>query len=58
MARTELGDGMIARIEEMKLSSAGLLLLLAAAAMTVFSDVGADRSKQASTVVLLGNSAH
>ncbi len=39
----------------MKLSSAGLLLLLAAAAMTVFSDAGSDRSKQASAVVLLGN---
>ncbi|MEO0975753.1 MAG: hypothetical protein AAFY05_11475 [Pseudomonadota bacterium] len=39
----------------MKLSSAGLLLLLAAAAMTVFSDVGPDRSTQTSTVVLLGN---
>lgn len=46
---------MIARIDEMKLSSAGLLLLLAAAAMTVFSDVGPDRSTQTSTVVLLGN---
>ncbi len=49
---------MIARIDEMKLSSAGLLLLLAAAAMTAFSDVGSETSPQASAVVLLGNTAN
>jgi len=32
---------MIKRTEEMKLSSAGLLLLLTAAAMTLFADLGA-----------------
>lgn len=49
---------MIARIDEMKLSSAGLLLLLAAAAMTVFSDVGSDTSTQASALAQLRSSTN
>ena len=38
---------MIKRTEEMKLSSAGLLLLLTAAAMILFADLGPKADKQA-----------
>jgi len=47
---------MIARIDEMKLSSAGLLLLLAAAAMIVYSDIGSDTSTQANALAQVRNS--
>ena len=43
---------MIARTDEMKLSSAGLLFLLAAAAMTLFSDTGSSNSSEARANVL------
>ncbi|CTQ61739.1 hypothetical protein [Roseibium album] len=43
---------MIARTDEMKLSSAGLLLLLAAVVMTLFSDAGSSTSNEAKANVM------
>jgi hypothetical protein len=57
-SRIKTEDVMIERTGEMRLSSLGLLLLLAAAAMTLFADLGSKPTASAKATSVYQQLAH